>query len=453
MAAVMSDGGQGPSVIWDFDPNLTDEIYKDLGVEELSNMEDKAGAKQGIQKLKGKAASGAKGTTGQGKNGVRHTTPSPASLRTSTQNHIHNGTDCSCKRRILESSKQPDSFSCLSDEVILAIFRWLPIKTLTHCAKVSRRWRQLAYDEELWRRVDLSSRNFQPHILGMILRRGVTAAKVSRSTIAGPVFNADDEESAMEEGDSVEISRPPLPASTHLSLVSLDLSACITDDPASIQSILERCHALQRLSLESCSLNEGALHSLAAACGSIQVLNLAMCRLACHSGLVALLTNAQQLTCLNMSWVNLSRSALAQVIPVLSPSLQQLNLSGYREKLKDEDVTVLVSRCKSLVELDLSDSTVLTNHALAAITESLAELRHLSLSRCYDIPHYAFVSVTEINTMKALDVFGLLQPPQLERLKVQMPKIVINSYPYSSIGRPTFSSKQPRHIWGVECQV
>ncbi|XP_030852707.1 S-phase kinase-associated protein 2 [Strongylocentrotus purpuratus] len=450
----MNDPGHDRAgVIWDFDPNMTHEIYEDLGVMDLDTVD----SKQCTQKQKNKSLQSQKTDPVVIKPVIEHTTPSPNAVRASAQNHLHNGQNCSCVRRIFKNKGQSgtDPFLFLSDEVILSVFRWLPKKSLTHSAKVCRRWRRLSYDEELWKRVDLSSRNFLPGVLGLILERGIIHAKLSRCTINGPVFDADLDDSAMEEDEPGDLDSSRLhPApSNSLQLQSLDLSACINDDPANIQAILAQCHSLTRLSLESCQLDGDTLLTLAEHSTALEVLDLAMCHLTKPEALTTLIRSAPGLQSLNISWLNLSAENLKEVISVLPTQLKHLNLGGYREKLQNQDVVTLVSRCHDLKQLDLSDSTSLTYEAISAVVQNLPCLEHISLSRCYDIPFYAFVSLIDISFLKGLDVFGVMQPREQERLKVQMPKISFNSYPFSAIARPTFSAKQPHHIWGVKCEV
>lgn len=92
------------------------------------------------------------------------------------------------KRKRVEGPPGADGFSRLSDEIILCVFRWLPKATIARCAQVSKRWKRLAYDEALWRRLDLSGVSLKPTVLGTVLMRGTqvgckTNLKASRKTI------------------------------------------------------------------------------------------------------------------------------------------------------------------------------------------------------------------------------------------------------------------------------
>lgn len=55
------------------------------------------------------------------------------------------------------------------------------------------------------------------------------------------------------------------------------------------------------------------------------------------------------------------------------------------------DVSTLCDRCPHLQELDLSDSTEITNLAADEIGSKLNELQSVSLSRCYNISPSAFL--------------------------------------------------------------
>lgn len=76
-----------------------------------------------------------------------------------------------------------DWFNCLSDEIILMIFRWLPKIALTRCALVCKRWHRLSADETLWTRLDCSMKVLEPGALGHILSRQVIILKLSQAEV------------------------------------------------------------------------------------------------------------------------------------------------------------------------------------------------------------------------------------------------------------------------------
>ena len=55
------------------------------------------------------------------------------------------------------------------------------------------------------------------------------------------------------------------------------------------------------------------------------------------------------------------------------------------------DVIALCRRCPNLVELDVSDSSLLTQTSIAVIHENLHRLEYLAMSRCYGVQISAFL--------------------------------------------------------------
>lgn len=77
----------------------------------------------------------------------------------------------------------PEWFNCLSDEIILMIFRWLSKKNLIRCALVCKRWHRLTSDETLWSRLDGSTKVLESGALGNILSRQVIILKLTQSEV------------------------------------------------------------------------------------------------------------------------------------------------------------------------------------------------------------------------------------------------------------------------------
>jgi len=76
----------------------------------------------------------------------------------------------------------------------------------------------------------------------------------------------------------------------------------------------------------------------------------------------------------------------------LPAGLRSLNISGFRDALHDRHVAAIVSRCRSLLELDASDSNLLTSAAVDLLVHQLPNsLRAVNLSRCYSINPNAYL--------------------------------------------------------------
>lgn len=71
----------------------------------------------------------------------------------------------------------------MSDELILAVFRWLPKFMLARCAQVCRRWKRLAFDESLWRRLDLGGKTLNPGVVGRVILRGSCILRLAKAEV------------------------------------------------------------------------------------------------------------------------------------------------------------------------------------------------------------------------------------------------------------------------------
>lgn len=81
------------------------------------------------------------------------------------------------------SQSEDDYFAKLSDEIILAIFKYLPKKALNRCSYVCRRFSNVVQDETLWTRMDLASRNIQAGAMGYLLSRGVIILRLAQTKV------------------------------------------------------------------------------------------------------------------------------------------------------------------------------------------------------------------------------------------------------------------------------
>ncbi|ALC46051.1 Skp2 [Drosophila busckii] len=319
-------------------------------------------------------------------------------------------------------------FERLSDEIILDIFKWLPKKTLLRIATVCRRFNCCARDETLWNRMDLGMRTLRPQSLEQIVRRGVPVLRLAQADIQEPAFSY-----AISDVDF------------HTRLQYLDLSlATISLD--SLQILMAHCRQLRKLSLEHVELNDEICQEIAQN-KTLETLNLSMAvGLTAHS-VRQLMESLPKLNSLNISWTDLSADAVTALVTHIPSNVIRLNVAGCRRVLFDSHVATLQKRCPQLLELDLSDCNSLTPAALTAIM-SFNMLEYLSVSRCYLIPATSFIALKNLSSLTYLDIFGMLSEAAMEVLEKQMPKIGINKFIHSSVGRPTVGTRRTS-IWGL----
>lgn len=93
---------------------------------------------------------------------------------------------------------------------------------------------------------------------------------------------------------------------------------------------------------------------------------------------------------LNISWTGLDHDCVRGLVECVSPKLLRLNVAGCRKSMTDLMLFHLVQRCPDLIELDLSDCSVLSSEAINTVC-GLKSLEYLSLSRCYNINVAAYL--------------------------------------------------------------
>ncbi|XP_061875576.1 S-phase kinase-associated protein 2 isoform X2 [Colius striatus] len=268
--------------------------------------------------------------------------------------------------RMLRETESGVSWDALPDELLLAVFAYLPLSDLLKVSLVCKRWHRLSFDESLWQTLDLTGRNLLPGVIGQLLPAGVTVFRCPRSCIGNPLFKT---------------SKP-------LRVQHMDLSNC-TVSVVDLESILCLCERLQNLSLEGLVLSDNIVKSIAKN-HSLMRLNLCGCSGFSAEALELMLSSCFALEELNLSWCDFTATHVKTAVSHITSKVTQLNLSGYRQNLQIADVKTLVERCPFLVHLDLSDSVMLKPECFQYFHQ-LIFLQHLCLSRCYQISPAALV--------------------------------------------------------------
>ncbi|XP_074546684.1 S-phase kinase-associated protein 2 [Halichoeres trimaculatus] len=321
------------------------------------------------------------------------------------------------------------SWDHLPEELLLRIFLYLPLPDLLRLSSVCKRWHRLAFDESLWHSVDLEGLTHMDSALQQVLKTGVRRLRCPRSFVEETHFSG----------------------TSPLQIVQLDFSSSIIPTSA-LMSIICRCTQLGYLSLEGLQLSDAIITSLSKNTNLLQ-LNLSGCSGFSAPHLADMLKSCSRIEQLNISWCNFSNNHVKNVVENVSSAVTKLNISGYRESLTLDDLKVLVTRCPLIQTLDLSDSTLLMADSLQVLKQ-LQDLQHLSLSRCY---HIHLAALTDLGQMfpslSFLEVFGLIHDTQLTSLKKELPRISINSRPFSTIARPTPACRpaSDRTMWNRKC--
>lgn len=340
------------------------------------------------------------------------------------------------KRSKQDLSNGKDPFADLSDETILEIFKWLPKPTLATCGRVCRRWMEIAFDESLWRRLDLSKKHLGPGVLGNVLNRGVVVLRLATAEIKSPVFT-----------DTPMLSYPADESWPSCKVQYLDLSmASISED--TLCELLASCSNLKKLSLEQCTLNDRVCRMIGAN-HALESLNMSMTSGFTHLGITSICRGCKSLTSWNLAWTKLTTACIDSLVLTVTPMLQELNIAGCRSEITNDHVSTLVERCPHLLELDLSDATEISCDAMRAIVNGLPELQHLCISRCYSIAPTTFLTLSQMPSLQQLELFGVLGDNALHAVRRRLPNLDINKQLFSTIARPTTGIRRTS-IWGLK---
>ncbi|XP_062334260.1 S-phase kinase-associated protein 2 [Osmerus eperlanus] len=334
-------------------------------------------------------------------------------------------------RRSRKSTQFTVAVSCwdsLPDELLLHILSCLPLRDLLRMSRVCKRWHRLAFDETLWQSVDLVGITQLDCALGQVLTAGVKRLRCPHTFLGEPHFT--------NKG--------------RLHVQHMDLSSC-TASPSVLLDIMSRCRQLNHLSLEGMELSDGIIQSLAEN-PNLEELNLCGCSGFSADVLGDMLQSCSQLENLNISWCDFSPDHVKAVVDNLACKMVHLNLSGYRQNLTMEDLKTLVERCPNLQVLDVSDSVLLTTDCFTVLLE-LKELVNLGLSRCYLIHPASLADLETFPSLRTLQVYGLVQDSYLPSLKKGLPRVSINSEPFSRVARPTPVDLREHRMWNMRCRL
>ena len=139
---------------------------------------------------------------------------------------------------IVDDLTEEKTFDHLPDEVQLKIVKFLEIKDIIRCARVSKRTRRICRDGSIWKKVNLFKKVVPSEFIEMILENGCKYINLQSSKIVG----------------SLNLSR------NDYNVKYLNLSYCNADEGV-LEKLISSCQSLQKLSLAGLSLRSDAMTS------------------------------------------------------------------------------------------------------------------------------------------------------------------------------------------------
>lgn len=76
------------------------------------------------------------------------------------------------------------SFDDLPEELLLCLFKMLDRRTLINCALVCSKWRRVAYDESLWKCLNIPERRLNIKTLDFLLKRNIKFLSIAYSHVS-----------------------------------------------------------------------------------------------------------------------------------------------------------------------------------------------------------------------------------------------------------------------------
>lgn len=245
-------------------------------------------------------------------------------------------------------------------EIRMHILRYLQPKEVVRCSRVSKAWRAMCFDGQLWSSLDTSEfyRDITPNAL------------VSIITSAGPFVK------------------------------DLNLRGCVQlREQWNKEGFIDACQNLENFSLEGCRIDRTSIHCFLLQNSRLVHVNLSGLAGATNAAMKILAAHCPRVEVLNISWCNnIDNRGLKKVIEGC-PKLRDLK-AGEVRGWDDAELMVELFKRNTLERLVLMHCDSLNDDSLAALIEGVDEevdvlterpivpprkLKHLDLTRCRSI--------------------------------------------------------------------
>ena len=242
----------------------------------------------------------------------------------------------------------------LPEEIILKIFSFLDRKNLFRASLVSKRTWNISQDPSMfqrWLKINFYNKKLPTSLLEKVITKGCKYLSLQHATLEG----------------NLKLEKRTV-------LKCLDISNCRSNQGVK-EEVLASCHSLEKLCLIESKLESINMNDLTAQNGqTLQVLNMINCRGLLNLDMMKpLIDNCVQLKELNLRDVRITKEAIDYLVANLTPDIEGLSLSGVGHLIGDNEIKILVSRCKNLHSLDLRN-TGIRDDGLTAIIENLQDI-------------------------------------------------------------------------------
>ena len=312
----------------------------------------------------------------------------------------------------------------LPEEVILKVLGFLDTKELLLCGQVSQRLRAISNDGSLWRKLNLCRGQDVPYgFIEKAARNGCQYMSLDASNILN-----------LSEKSESPFNLKYLIMSQKFSVLMPILPNC-QESPTMVQN----CNSLQKLSLANLSLDSDDIQYIRQNGQTLQVLDIAGCRIlkpwmdfcTLTNSLQDLFMNCAHLTEFHIHGTILLGPHIQTLVDNLTPTILKVAITC-QKNLQFEHVNKLVTRCNKITHLDLSLNNEVTNDYVGSIIKHLnTTLEKLDLSNTM-VDFAGLLELKCIPTLKSLvckicvsGTFGYFDSESIKNLKQQFPNICI----------------------------
>ncbi|XP_076827499.1 F-box/LRR-repeat protein 7 isoform X1 [Brachyhypopomus gauderio] len=400
-------------------------------------------------------------------NGQDSPSPSPSlSGETTAVVHTPPATQ-GCKR--LPKTHHPALVDFLPDPILLQVFAHLSTPQLCRCARVCRRWYNLAWDPRLWRTIRLTGELLHadralrvlthrlcqdtPNVcltLEVVVASGCrrlsdrglrvvaqSCPELRHLEVAG-CYNVSNEAvfdvvSSCPNLEHLDVSgcpkvtcislseEPPTQLSPllgqQISLRYLDMTDCASLEDEGVRAIAAHCPRLTHLYLRRCvRLTDEAVRQLGLRCSSLRELSLSDCRLIGDFGLREVARMEGRLRYLSVAHCSRITDVGLRYVARYCPRLRYLNARGC-EGLTDQGVAHLARSCPRLRSLDVGRCPLVSDAGLEVVARCCVGLRRLSLRGCESVSGRGLRALaTGCPDLQLLNVQECEVPPEVLRV-------------------------------------
>ncbi|KAF4611922.1 hypothetical protein D9613_004187 [Agrocybe pediades] len=310
------------------------------------------------------------------------------------------------------------------------------VRELFKLSRVSKGWRALVFDGELWIDMDLRSFHFLPTTVLTRLFEA-TGSFVRKLNFAGhDEFDAD---TLSMITDALCITVPEVPLS-YTQITSANFQGCISLTTRSLHHFLVRSKSLQHLSVKGLSaVTNTTCDILANFCPKLLSLNMSRCPNLDGHGVGALTVSAifrkehLPLKELRLSCLRHVSDSVMQALGRAAPFLEVLDLS-YARPLHNSAIEAYVA-CEGFTDHQLAlETTIVSQRDLGResnengkLKRRVTRLRHLNLSYCLLLSDTACANLAHsVPNLEFLELAGIgadMKDPGIVRLLATTPNI------------------------------